>query len=124
MSYGTRHSRNRGWWSYMKFITRKYGRVREPGSDMERREMEAVHRAVDETFRTRDGRSRVELIELVYWRQSHKLQGAAMKLGISERTALRWHGDFIKAVAAEFFGDASLRGKPGKNTGKGESNNG
>lgn len=92
----------------MKYIVRSYGAPESTGSDLERREREAVRRAVDETFRRGSGRLRVELIEMVYWRKSHQLQGAAMKLGISERTALRWHGDFIKTVAAEFFGDKSL----------------
>lgn len=93
----------------MKYIVRSYGRQEEPASELERREREAVRRAVDDTFRIRSGRMRVELIEMVYWRKTDKLQGAAMKLGISERTALRWHGEFIKTVAAEFFGDMSLK---------------
>lgn len=114
LSYGSRHARNRGWWGYMKYIVRNYGNA-SPGeaiTELERREREAVRRAVDETFRAGSGRLRIELIEMVYWRKSHQLQGAAMKLGISERTALRWHGDFIKTVAAEFFGDQTL--KPAK----------
>lgn len=109
LSHGSRHASNRGWWGYMKYIVRSYGAS--PGeaiTELERREREAVRRAVDETFRAGSGRLRIELIEMVYWRKSHQLQGAAMKLGISERTALRWHGDFIKTVAAEFFGDKSL----------------
>lgn len=118
MSYGNRHVHNRGWWGYMKYIVRKYGSVKEPKSDLERRELEAVQRAVDETFRTRDGRSRVDFIELIYWRRSHSLQGAALKIGISERTALRWHGEFIKTVAAEFFGDPTLRVEKGKKKGE------
>ena len=111
-------TRNRGWWGYMKYIVRKYGSVKEPETELERREMEAVRRAVDETFRTRDGRSRVELIEMCFWRRSHSIAGAAMKLGISERTALRWHGEVIKTVAAEFFGDKSLRDEGKKRGGK------
>ena len=117
MSYN-RHARNRGWWGYMKYIVRKYGTGREPASDLERRELEAVRRAVDETFRTRDGASRIEFIEMIYWRRSHSLQGAAMKIGISERTGLRWHGEFIKTVAAEFFGDQTLRDDKGKKKGE------
>ena len=104
-----RHARNRGWWGYMKYIVRKYGSG-----------LEAVRRAVDETFRTRDGASRVEFIEMIYWRRSHSLQGAAMKIGISERTGLRWHGEFIKLVAAEFFGDQTLREDKGKKKGEKE----
>lgn len=109
MSHGPQPSQNRGWWGYMKYIVRSYAAREAPATDLERREREAVRRAVDETFRTKSGRLRVELIEMVYWRKTDKLYGAAMKLGISERTALRWHGEFIKTVAAEFFGDKSLR---------------
>lgn len=109
MSYGTRYSRHRGWWGYMKFIVRKYGFLHDkPVEGLERREMEAVGRALDSTLKLRDGRNRAELIELVIWKRSHNLQGAAMKLGVSERTALRWHGDFIKAVAREFFGEEAF----------------
>lgn len=100
----------------MKYIVRKYGSVKEPKAELERRELEAVSRAVDETFRTRDGKSRIELIEMCYWRRSHNIAGAAMELGVSERTALRWHGEFIKTVAAEFFGDPTLRAKGYKKT--------
>ena len=106
MSYGTRYSRHRGWWGYMKFLVRKYGFLHDkPVEGLERREMEAVRRALEATLRLRDGRNRAELIELVIWKRSHSIAGAARKLGVSERTALRWHGDFIKAVAREFFGE-------------------
>ena len=106
MSYGTRYSRHRGWWGYMKFIVRKYGSLKDkPTEGLERREMEAVRRACERTLRLRDGRTRMDLIEIVFWKRSHNLQGAAMKIGVSDRTALRWHGDFIKAVSMEFFGE-------------------
>lgn len=120
MSYN-RHARNRGWWGYMKYIVRKYGSKREPSSNLERREMEAVQRAVEETYRSRDGASRIEFIELIYWRRSHNLQGASLKLGISDRTGLRWNGEFIKTVAAEFFGDQTLREDKGTKKGEKES---
>ena len=109
MSYGTRYSRHRGWWGYMKFIVRKYGFLHDTETrGMEKREMEAVDRAIEATMRLRDGRNRIELIELIFWRRSHNLAGAALKLGVSDRTALRWHGEFIKDVAREFFGDDAI----------------
>ena len=92
----------------MKYIIRMYGSLTEPATDMERRELEAVRHAVDETMRMNSGRTRIDMVELVYWRQSHTLNGAAIKLHISERTAKRWNGEFIKNVAAEFFGDKTL----------------
>ena len=116
MSYGTRYSRHRGWWGYMKFIVRKYGFLHDkPTEGLEHREMEAVRRALNATLRLRDGRNRIELIELVIWKRSHNLQGAAMKLGVSDRTALRWHGDFIKTVAREFFGEEAFEYENTKN---------
>ena len=109
MSYGTRYSRHRGWWGYMKFLVRKYGSLKDKATEgLEHREMEAVRRACERTLRLPDGRNRLDLIELVFWKRSHNLQGAAMKVSVSDRTALRWHGDFIKAVAREFFGEEAL----------------
>lgn len=117
MSYGTRHSRKRGWWGYMKFIVRKYGSLKDKTTDgLERREMEAVRRACESTIRLRDGRNRLDLIDLIFWKRSHNLQGAALKLSVSDRTALRWHGDFIKAVAREFFGEEAFIDEKKKQT--------
>lgn len=50
----------------------------------------------------------MQLVEMVLFRQSHKVPGAALQIPCSERTALRWHGDFIREIAAHFTCD-SLR---------------
>ncbi len=63
------------------------------------REYESVRRAIEVTARKASGRERLKLIELVYWRESHNLEGAALKIPCSEATAKRWHGDFIRLVA-------------------------
>lgn len=115
MSYGTRHSRNRGWWSYIKFIIIKYGRVREANGELERRELEAVHRAIDETLRITNGRDRLEVIDLLYWKRTKNVKGVADSMSISERTVLRWNGDFIRCVASEFFGDETIRNRKKEN---------
>ncbi len=62
---------------------------------------EAVERALKKTRRLRDGGWRVRLIELVYFKRSHTLSGAAEQCRASHSTAVRWHGDFIRAVADE-----------------------
>lgn len=62
-------------------------------------EFEAVERAIRLTRQRRDGEARLKLIELVYFRKSHSLTGAAIACYTSERTAKRWHSDFIKLVA-------------------------
>lgn len=64
---------------------------------------EREHRGVDEAVReTRalpDGEAILRLVELVFWRGTHTLQGAAMACHTSEATARRWHNAFIRRVA-------------------------
>lgn len=62
-------------------------------------ELEAVQKAINVTERMKTGRDRLKLIDLEFWKQSHTLQGAAMKIPISYETAKDYRGDFIKTVA-------------------------
>ena len=61
-------------------------------------EYDAVHKAVEETKHRRSGDERMALINMVFWKESHTLEGAAMALYISYRTARRYHKDFICLV--------------------------
>lgn len=63
----------------------------------EQREYEAVRNAIEITQNRRDGELRLKLIHLMY-REGFRLTDAAYKLHISDRTALYWHGDFIRLV--------------------------
>ena len=93
------------WWSYVKAMIRRYPQMVRKGDTIgnaERREREAVERALQSIALLPDGESRSELVRLVFWRQSHTIEGAAMVLHCSESTALRWHRDFIYRVAREF----------------------
>lgn len=63
-----------------------------------KRRLEAVRDAVKETERYSNGRDRLKIIELVFWKRTHTLAGAALQIPVSERTAVRYHGDFIRAV--------------------------
>ena len=76
--------------------------LRQMLGDVACREYEAVRRAIDITKKLKDGKERLRLIELVYWKKSHTLSGACAACHVSERTGWQWHGDFIRAVAAEF----------------------
>lgn len=62
-------------------------------------EYDAVRKAIAITERMRTGADRIELINLVYWKQSHTLHGAAMAVNISYETAVEYHRDFIKISA-------------------------
>lgn len=66
------------------------------------REYEAVRRAIAATERMTASRDRLRVIDLVFWKQSHTLAGAALIIPCSSRTARRYHSDFIKLVAAMY----------------------
>lgn len=93
------------WWSYVKAMIRRYPQMVRKGENIgnaERREREAVTRALEALKDLPDGTSRSRLVELIFWKRSHNIAGAALLLHCSERTAQRWHRDFIYSVAREF----------------------
>lgn len=67
--------------------------------EAKQREYRAVQIAVDVTMRYQMGKERMKLIDLVFWKRSHTLRGAAYTCFISYRTAAQWHGEFIRLVA-------------------------
>ena len=101
----SRAPRNR-WWGYCKSMARAYpGMVGQELEGTALAEFRAVEAAIEATRRLKDGEERLRLVEMVLFRQSHKVPGAAMQIPCSERTALRWHGDFIREIAAHFSCD-------------------
>lgn len=70
--------------------------------EINRQELEAVRRAIEETRDLPNGEERLEMVRLVFWKRTHTLEGAAMKCHVSYVTARRWHGEFIKSVAQSF----------------------
>ena len=89
------------WLSYVRAVVRAYPHygktIKNPD---ERAEYEAVRDAVIETERTKDNyNARITIIDLVFWRQTHTLQGAAMQAGYSYSQARRIQRDFLHLVA-------------------------
>ena len=66
------------------------------------REYEAVRRAVEETKKLKNGKERCLIIDLVYWKNSHTLAGAANVVGYSVDRAKQLHGDFVRLVARNY----------------------
>lgn len=90
------------WWDYVRKIVRAYPGLQERQLNCldDIRDREAVAQAVAETLQRRDGKERVEVIRYVYWnKKQHRVKDAAPVFHISEATAKRWHGEFIRAVA-------------------------
>ena len=85
-----------GWWSYAKHMARRWpGRVNQ-------NEYAAVAAAIAETERMSAGADRMKIATMVLLKGSHTLAGAALNIPCSERTAQRYHADFIRAVGKHF----------------------
>lgn len=60
---------------------------------------DAVSRAVEITRLLPDGELKLALIRFVYWGQGQRrVEDVPLVLPISHRTAIRWHGDFVRLV--------------------------
>lgn len=90
------------WWGYVKAMIRKYKAGDEDLFGVALREHIAVAEAITQTNAYPDGKERLSLISLVFWKRTHTLEGAAMAVNVSERTGRRWHTDFIKLVAEKY----------------------
>ena len=87
-------------WGYAKKIIREYGIYQKDPTKcrIKPREVEAVRNAIDRTERLKNGTERLKLIDLVFFKQTHSLNGACLQCYTSEITGRRWHTEFIKAV--------------------------
>lgn len=61
-------------------------------------EYDAVTKAIEATKIMRNGKERLELINMVFWRKSHNIDGAAYALNYSSITGERFHRDFLRLV--------------------------
>ena len=66
------------------------------------REYAAVNRAIAATERMAASRDRLRIIDLVFWKRSHTLEGAALTIPCSYMTARRYHSEFIMTVASMY----------------------
>lgn len=66
------------------------------------REYEAVHMAIATTEQYSNGRSRLAIIRMVLWDRQYTLEGAALQIPCSYRTARRWHTEFVSMVASYY----------------------
>ena len=59
---------------------------------------DAVTKAIEMTSRLKTGPERLKLIDMVFWKQSHTLDGASYALGYSYENGQRYHQDFLRLV--------------------------
>ena len=92
-----------GWWGYVKWMIRQYparkGRYIQAAA---LREQSAVQKAIDQTEAMNNGTERLQVINLVFFKETHTLEGAALMVPCTYDTAQKYHAQFIKAVARNF----------------------
>lgn len=66
------------------------------------REYEAVRRAIEYTRHFKNGEERMKIIDLMYWKKSHTLAGAALQVGYGYDRARQIHQEFVVAVATYY----------------------
>lgn len=61
-------------------------------------EYDAVTKAIERTKQSKTATERLAIIDMVFWKKSHSLQGAALTVNVSYETAVDYHGDFLRLV--------------------------
>lgn len=69
----------------------------------EQKEYEAVRQAIQATKHLSNGNERLRIMDMVYWKQSHSLSGAAQVVGYSYDRAKQLHREFVRLVA-KYYG--------------------
>lgn len=70
--------------------------------ETERKEYDAVRKAIYATGEKPNGLEVMRLVKMVYWDRSHTIFGASVVLNVSEITAKRWNIEFIREVAKNY----------------------
>lgn len=97
------------WWGYVKNLLKQYGWALVGRQHiLSDEQMDAVCRAIDATMELPSGAEILRVADLVLIKRTHTIAGAAMMIPVSEDTAKRWHGNFIRAVARELGLDCTV----------------
>ena len=91
------------WWGYIKAVIRNYPALENRSCQgVALKERQAVRAAIDQTRDMESGTERLQVIDLVFFKQTHTLEGAALMVPCSYDTAQKYHAQFIKLVARNF----------------------
>ena len=64
----------------------------------QQKELDAVEKAIRATRRGSDGKIRLKVVEMVYFRDTHTIEGAAQQVHVCYNTAWLWTDKFIRMV--------------------------
>jgi len=68
----------------------------------DRIEFDTVRKAVEQTKTMIDGKNRIQVINMTLWKQTHTVDGSAIALHLSERTAQRYRWQFVALVGMHY----------------------
>lgn len=100
------------WWSYVKGLLMQYGWALENRAHvLTDTQMDAICRTIDATMELPSGAEVLRVVDMVLIKKTHTIAGAALAVPVSESTAKRWHGNFIRALARELglYDDGGVR---------------
>lgn len=84
---------------YIREILCSYPAIRTKSPEVrtrnEQRRFEAVSDLLAQVDRMEYARNKKEFIEMVYFKRTHNICGAALRIPVGERTALRWNAQVI-----------------------------
>lgn len=70
----------------------------------DQRRLDAVGQALEISGHLTSGLARVKMIEMVYFRRSHTLEGAALRIPCDVRTVKTWNNDFLLLIWSKMQG--------------------
>lgn len=86
--------------SICKILRRYPVKLKTDGTPRSKEYIEAIEEALAETAdKPYDGKERVRFLDMLYFRNTRTLNGAALECNISIRTAKKWSHDFVYLVA-------------------------
>lgn len=95
-------SRPNYWWDGAVRLALRNRKKIDPNTAQGKKLLEAIDGALEYTRTLDNGDRRCRLVDLIYFKQSHKYYGAAQVLYVSIRTAQRWDSAFVYEVARRF----------------------
>ena len=92
----------RGKRAYIREVLQDYPKIQrkpvEKRTNKEQKRLEIVNTALEQINRMPDADNRRTLVELVYFKKTHTLDGAALQIPISRSTAVRWNARVMNVM--------------------------
>lgn len=93
-------SYKREWWDgLVRKAIWNYEELSNDNSDQARKFRKAIDAALEDMKKRKDGAEICKAVELVYFKHTHQVAGAGMKIGASKRTTGRMLKRFVNCVA-------------------------